>query len=241
MGRVMMRRETRCSTSTKGMMIRSPGSRVPRRRPSRNSTPFSYCLTILIASARTMRARRTTIRAAAAFIGMLGSCYSGNRRWPTKQSTCSCPPPLNRSNEESRGRPPFGGLSQTLPPALEQSPEADFSCQSCLSMGRRAEGPHQCRWGLERYLGSEQTVALFASRHGPGELDRVPGDRRGAGRRGGGAPGGAGRVVAGRGGVVVWVVWFAGPPPKKHTKVRVFFLPSWSAVVCTGRPTARDR
>ena len=33
----------------------------------------------------------------------------------------------------------------------------------------------QCRWGSERYLGGEQTVALFSSRDGPRKLDSVQG------------------------------------------------------------------
>ena len=46
-GIVTMRSETRCSTSTNGMISRRPGSRMPTTRPRRNSTPSSYCLTIL--------------------------------------------------------------------------------------------------------------------------------------------------------------------------------------------------
>ena len=33
----------------------------------------------------------------------------------------------------------------------------------------------QCRWGSRRYLGGEQTVALFSSRDGPRKLDSVQG------------------------------------------------------------------
>ena len=45
-GIVTIRSEIRCSTSTNGMMNRKPGVRSPITRPNRNSTPFSYCLTM---------------------------------------------------------------------------------------------------------------------------------------------------------------------------------------------------
>src|SRR5664280_161921 len=60
----MIRRDTRCSTSTTGTMTRNPGGRTPCTRPSRNSTPCSYCLTIRTANARTSRISTTTTMAA---------------------------------------------------------------------------------------------------------------------------------------------------------------------------------
>src|SRR5215211_7132907 len=46
MGMVTIRSDTRRSTSITGTINRRPGSRTPMTRPSRNSTPFSYCWTI---------------------------------------------------------------------------------------------------------------------------------------------------------------------------------------------------
>ena len=61
MGMVTIRSETRCRTSTNGMISRSPGWRRPMTFPKRKTTPSSYCLTTLtdIASSTT----RTTATA----------------------------------------------------------------------------------------------------------------------------------------------------------------------------------
>ena len=60
-GIVTIRSDTRRSTSTNGMISRNPGARGPRTRPSRNSTPCSYCLTIRTASADPSSASSTTM------------------------------------------------------------------------------------------------------------------------------------------------------------------------------------
>ena len=67
-GMVTIRSDTLCSTSMNGTMIRSPGVRVPRTCPSRNSTPCSYCFTTRTdiaapISSRTTTTTRTMIRA----------------------------------------------------------------------------------------------------------------------------------------------------------------------------------
>src|SRR5260370_7756787 len=59
-GIVTIRSDTRRSTSTTGMIRLSPGAREPRSRPSRNSTPCSYCLTIRTASPNPSSASSTT-------------------------------------------------------------------------------------------------------------------------------------------------------------------------------------
>src|SRR6266511_6266517 len=46
MGMVTIRSDTRRRTSISGTINRRPGSRTPTTRPSRNSTPRSYCFTI---------------------------------------------------------------------------------------------------------------------------------------------------------------------------------------------------
>src|SRR5665811_1067223 len=62
-GIVMIRSDTRCRTSTKGMIIRNQGWRKPSTLPSRNRTPCSYCLTIFTASPSNSRTTtRTMIR-----------------------------------------------------------------------------------------------------------------------------------------------------------------------------------
>src|SRR5580700_3871627 len=60
-GIVTIRSDTRCSTSASGMITRSPGARAPSTRPSRNSTPCSYCFTIRTDIARTMSSSTATI------------------------------------------------------------------------------------------------------------------------------------------------------------------------------------
>src|SRR4029453_13051159 len=63
-GMVTIRSDTRRSTSTSGTISRRPGSRTPMTRPSRNSTPFSYCWTIRTDNAsptRTSTATTTTM------------------------------------------------------------------------------------------------------------------------------------------------------------------------------------
>ena len=60
-GIVTIRSDTRCSTSTIGMINRSPGPRAPTTRPNRKSTPRSYCFTIRTASPRTTATTMTTM------------------------------------------------------------------------------------------------------------------------------------------------------------------------------------
>src|ERR1700684_1322291 len=76
-----IRMGTRCRTTANAMITRSPGSRGPRTRPSRNSTPCWYCLTTLIASAsptasssRTMTTIMITI-----FMGAYSCAFSAVR------------------------------------------------------------------------------------------------------------------------------------------------------------------
>ena len=59
-GIVTIRSDTLRITSMTGMISRRPGARGPRSRPSRNTTPCSYCQTI-----RTAIANRMTITIAA--------------------------------------------------------------------------------------------------------------------------------------------------------------------------------
>src|SRR5450759_3306167 len=60
-GIVMIRSDTRCRTSTNGMIIRSPGWRKPSTLPSRNRTPCSYCLTIFTAITSPSRTMTRTV------------------------------------------------------------------------------------------------------------------------------------------------------------------------------------
>src|SRR6266545_3839159 len=63
MGMVMIRSDTCLSRSMTGTMKFRPGCRVPTTRPSRNSTPRSYCLTIRSDSASpTIASRAITMR-----------------------------------------------------------------------------------------------------------------------------------------------------------------------------------
>jgi len=55
-GMVTIRRLTLRRSSTSGMMNVNPGARTPTTRPSRNSTPCSYCLTMRSDNARTISA-----------------------------------------------------------------------------------------------------------------------------------------------------------------------------------------
>ena len=72
-GIVTIRSETRFSTSTNGTITRSPGLRVPTTRPRRNSTPSSYCLTILRDNAaRTARTATMTTMTTTAFMALPG-------------------------------------------------------------------------------------------------------------------------------------------------------------------------
>ena len=63
MGMVMIRSDTRRRMSIIGTIRVRPGSRIPMTRPRRNSTPFSYCLTIRTERASPSRASTpSTIR-----------------------------------------------------------------------------------------------------------------------------------------------------------------------------------
>src|SRR4029453_3178437 len=57
---VKLRGAPRRSTSTSGTINRRPGSRTPITRPSRNSTPFSYCWTIRTDNHNTSSANTAT-------------------------------------------------------------------------------------------------------------------------------------------------------------------------------------
>src|SRR5580700_5006567 len=60
-GIVTTRRDTRRRTSTTGMISWNPGARELRSRPSRKSTPCSYCLTIRTDSPNPSSASSTTM------------------------------------------------------------------------------------------------------------------------------------------------------------------------------------
>src|SRR5579863_2330604 len=75
-GIVTIRSDTRCSTSTNGMISRNPGSRGPCTRPSRNRTPCSYCLTILAAIASPSRASTTTTTITMIRASIMGLLFS---------------------------------------------------------------------------------------------------------------------------------------------------------------------
>src|SRR6266487_3859762 len=60
-GMVTIRSDTRRRTSISGTISFRPGSRTPTTRPSRNSTPRSYCLTIRTDSASPSRATTANV------------------------------------------------------------------------------------------------------------------------------------------------------------------------------------
>jgi hypothetical protein len=82
-GMVTIRSDTRRSTSTSGTISRRPGARTPLTRPTRNSTPRSYCLTIRTDNASTT----TTTTATTTLIPLLPSCRVRSARG--NQPPCS--------------------------------------------------------------------------------------------------------------------------------------------------------
>ena len=103
--------DTRCITSTNGMITRNPGARRPSTRPSRNNTPCSYCL--MIRTERTRKIISTTRMPTTVdrMMLMLGTPMDG-ATCPAGRAAAASPPGCPSVIRSGSGsRPPCEGTS----------------------------------------------------------------------------------------------------------------------------------